>query len=71
VRRVDRRVGLCGDCAHVRIVRSARGSEFYMCRLADAGETSADGAGARFTKYPRLPVLSCAGYAPQDQGKRG
>ena len=47
-------VGLCATCAHVRTVRSDRGSLFYLCSLS-AGDTC-------FPKYPRLPVLSCAGY---------
>jgi hypothetical protein len=46
--------GLCGDCAHVRVVESKRGSRFYLCGLAAVD--------ARFAKYPRLPVMGCAGY---------
>ena len=47
-------VGLCADCRFMRLIESARGSTFYLC------ERSA--ADARFPKYPRLPVLRCAGY---------
>ena len=47
-------VGLCKTCRHVRIVANARGSVFYMCQLADTDP--------RFAKYPRLPVIRCAGY---------
>ena len=47
-------VGLCRTCAHARTVASARGSTFYLCRLSETD--------ARFPKYPRLPVLRCAGY---------
>ena len=47
-------VGLCADCRSVRLIESDRGSIFYMC------ERSA--TDPRFPKYPRLPVLRCAGY---------
>jgi len=47
-------IGLCAVCRHARIVQSARGSMFYRCRLAESDP--------RFAKYPRLPVLRCAGY---------
>jgi hypothetical protein len=40
----------------VQIVRSARGSEFVLCRLSFSDP--------RFPKYPPLPVLECAGYQP-------
>jgi hypothetical protein len=49
------KIGLCQDCRHVRVVNSARGSTFYLCRLAEHDP--------RFPKYPRLPVSACAGYA--------
>ena len=42
--------GLCWQ-----LVESARGSLFMLCGLAKS-----DG---RFEKYPRLPVLYCAGHA--------
>jgi hypothetical protein len=51
---VSQSVGLCADCAHAQIVRSDRGSVFYLCTLSATD--------ARFPKYPRLPVISCAGY---------
>jgi hypothetical protein len=35
-------------------MRSDRGSEFWRCLLADVD--------ARFVKYPRLPVVRCAGF---------
>jgi len=54
----EARVGLCADCAHARIVRSARGSEFYLCELSFADK--------RFPRYPPLPVLRCEGYRPWD-----
>jgi hypothetical protein len=51
-------IGLCADCRHARVVQSARGSTFYRCHLADIDP--------RFAKYPRLPVLHCAGYEPAE-----
>ena len=52
----DAAVGLCADCRHAGQVTSARGSLFWLCRLA-----ARDPA---FAKYPRLPVLRCLGYEP-------
>jgi len=49
--------GLCGDCQHARLIESAKGSRFLLCRLSESD--------ARFPKYPRLPVLRCAGYHPE------
>lgn len=54
----DRNVGLCASCRHARIVRSAKGSRFYLCELSAVDE--------RFAKYPRLPVLSCDGHDRAD-----
>lgn len=51
------REGLCGSCEHARNVRSDRGSTFVMCQ-----KSATDPA---FPKYPRLPVLECAGYEAQ------
>jgi hypothetical protein len=52
--------GLCAECLHARRVESERGSVFVMCQLSATD--------ARFPKYPRLPVLSCAGYARKELG---
>jgi len=49
-------VGLCANCRFMRRIQSDRGSTFYLC------ERSA--TDANFPKYPRLPVLQCAGYEP-------
>lgn len=46
--------GLCADCAQARVVESARGSRFVLC-----ARSATDAA---FAKYPRLPVIACAGY---------
>jgi hypothetical protein len=35
-------------------LRSDRGALFYQCQLSFTD--------ARYPKYPRLPVLECAGY---------
>jgi hypothetical protein len=54
--------GLCATCRHARRVESARGSRFWLCaRSADD---------PRFAKYPRLPVVRCAGYEPSDASAR-
>ena len=47
--------GLCANCLHSRLIESARGSVFMLCQLSATDP--------RFPKYPRLPVLSCKGYA--------
>jgi hypothetical protein len=48
------RVGLCADCTHARQIESSRGSSFLLCQLSATDP--------RFPKYPRLPVLQCAGF---------
>lgn len=53
--------GLCDDCQHARPIASAKGSLFLLCRLSESDP--------RFLKYPRLPVLSCAGYSPKPAGR--
>jgi hypothetical protein len=50
--------GLCGTCARVRVVESARGSRFYLCRLSETDP--------RYPRYPRLPVLRCRGHLPTE-----
>jgi len=47
-------VGLCADCRFNSLIQSDRGSTFYLCEKSTTD--------ARFPKYPRLPVLECAGY---------
>jgi hypothetical protein len=46
--------GLCADCTQARLVESSHGSVFLMCELSKSY--------SEFAKYPRLPVVSCAGY---------
>ena len=52
-------IGLCAACRYARVVQSARGSTFYLCHLAETDP--------RFARYPRLPVLRCAGYEPAEE----
>ncbi|MEA2124638.1 MAG: hypothetical protein QOI80_1420, partial [Solirubrobacteraceae bacterium] len=42
-------------CAHQQVVRTGRGSVFSLCRRS---KTEPE----RYPKYPRLPVLRCAGF---------
>lgn len=51
------RPGLCERCAHVHVVVSGRGSKFYRCLEHDRDPA--------WPKYPPLPVLRCARFAPQ------
>jgi hypothetical protein len=46
--------GLCAMCRHRRVIVSDRGSRFVQCALAAVDP--------RFPRYPRLPVVACAGY---------
>jgi hypothetical protein len=50
--------GLCGHCVHARRLASGRGPVYLLCQL---GLTD-----PAFPKYPRLPVLQCAGYEAGD-----
>jgi hypothetical protein len=52
-----RAYGLCVSCAHLRVIRSGRGSLFLMCERGLRKEPG-------FAKYPGLPVLRCAGHEP-------
>ncbi len=52
--------GLCERCRWARVVRTPR-SEFRLClRSRDD---------ARFPRYPRLPVLECAGFTELPPGE--
>ncbi|HTR39580.1 MAG TPA: hypothetical protein VMH80_27090 [Bryobacteraceae bacterium] len=55
------RAGLCSTCVNVRRVTSDRGSVFYLCERSKTD--------ARFPKYPRLPVVTCQGYQPNEHTK--
>lgn len=47
--------GLCADCVHLELQASQR-SVFVRCGLSDSDP--------RFPRYPRLPVIACAGHRP-------
>lgn len=49
--------GLCNLCVHQRVVRNTRGSSFSKCELSKTDP--------RFPKYPRVPVVQCAGFTPR------
>jgi hypothetical protein len=49
--------GLCDSCRFQRIVRSGRGSVFTLCERSKID--------AAFPKYPRVPVVECAGHEPR------
>jgi len=57
------RAGLCAQCRFMRMMKSDRSATFYLCE-----RSATDPA---FPKYPRLPVLQCAGYertsTPEEQ----
>jgi hypothetical protein len=50
----ERRIGLCWTCSHRSTIVSNRGSVFYLC---DRSRTDPN-----YPKYPRLPVIACAGW---------
>jgi hypothetical protein len=49
------KAGLCAACVHAKRIESDRNSIFWLCGLASTD--------SRFPKYPRLPVVRCAGHA--------
>jgi len=54
---VERKLsGLCADCINAQKIRSDRGTKFILCRLSTEDPN--------FPKYPRLPVMNCAGFKP-------
>ncbi|MEO7262101.1 MAG: hypothetical protein ABI047_12735 [Jatrophihabitantaceae bacterium] len=50
--------GLCAGCRHARVNHTRRGPSYLRCQLASVDEA--------YPRYPRLPVLSCAGYRPAE-----
>lgn len=46
--------GLCRACRNSRLVRSARGSTFWLCELSRVDPA--------FPRYPPLPVVRCSGF---------
>ena len=55
--------GLCAACQHARLLRSGKGSHFVRCGRSDRE--------ADYPRYPRLPVMRCAGFEqlPGDQSE--
>jgi hypothetical protein len=51
--------GLCATCRYARIVRSDRGSQFYLCERSRSDPS--------YAMYPRLPVLECGGFEPESE----
>ena len=60
--KLDEALGLCANCIHARTISSAKGSQFLLCQLSQSDPT--------FPRYPRLPVLRCAGYKPKTSRDR-
>lgn len=52
--------GLCPECVHVRIVKSAKGSVFLRCKRSKLD--------SRWPKYPPQPVGRCEGYEAAPAG---
>jgi len=50
---------LCETCAHLREVRTPRGSRFLLCRLSQDNQA--------FPKYPPQPVLYCLGFRSREK----
>jgi hypothetical protein len=50
--------GLCSRCEFQRVITSGRGSRFSLCE-----RSATDPA---YPKYPRLPVLACAGFVRRE-----
>ncbi|MBW3661160.1 MAG: hypothetical protein KY397_05950 [Gemmatimonadetes bacterium] len=55
--------GLCGRCAHARLVETPKGSRFLLCGRSRTDPT--------FPRYPRLPVETCRGFEPKRGGDDG
>jgi len=52
----DEKAGLCRSCLYVRRVQTSRSSTFYLCRRSEEDPA--------YARYPRLPVIRCAGFEP-------
>ena len=57
------KAGLCDTCRHQRLVPNTRGSTFSLC------ERSRDDSS--YPRYPRLPVLACAGFQERAPASAG
>jgi hypothetical protein len=54
--------GLCNGCRHQRLVANTRGSVFSLCERSRSEPE-------RYPRYPRLPVLECAGLERRASGE--
>jgi hypothetical protein len=52
--------GLCDTCIYRRLVPNTRGSVFWLCERSRTEPA--------YPRYPRLPVLECAGYERRQAG---
>lgn len=50
--------GLCDSCVHQQLVPNTRGSVFSLCLRSRADKS--------YPRYPRLPILDCAGHEPRE-----
>ena len=48
--------GLCDACREAERTGNRRGSQFILCGLSRRDPS--------YPRYPRLPVLECAGFKP-------
>ncbi len=55
----DPSLGLCGSCRYRRGVIGRRGATYVLCRRAESD--------SNYPKYPRLPMLRCAGYEERER----
>ncbi|HEV7938727.1 MAG TPA: hypothetical protein VGP18_12000 [Solirubrobacteraceae bacterium] len=51
--------GLCDTCKHRRLVPNTRGSMFSLCERSRKDPA--------YPRYPRLPVLRCAGHELKEE----
>jgi hypothetical protein len=56
------RVGLCAECRHGHVQRSAKASEFWRCLRADDTDAERNAQNSPFARYPPLPVRECPGF---------
>ncbi len=54
--------GLCDSCAHQRLVRNTRGSEFSLCERSRSDPA--------YARYPPIPVRSCPGWQRREPEAR-
>jgi hypothetical protein len=54
--------GLCDRCVHQQLVHTTRGATFSLCKRSKTEPA--------YPKYPRLPVLRCAGYCGRRSSTR-